>query len=70
MPRLALGIGLAWAGYTLAYYGFQRILSGNNTILQLAWPGKYQPVPKDSSSSPQSPQGSTPNPAGGTIPIP
>ncbi len=50
MPRLALGIGLAWAGYTLAYYGFQRILSGNNTILQLAWPGKYQPVAKDSSS--------------------
>jgi hypothetical protein len=50
MPRLALGIGLAWAGYTLGYYGFQRIWSGNNTILQLAWPGKYQPVAKDSSS--------------------
>lgn len=47
MPRLALGMGLALGGYLLAYYGFQRITGGNNTIAQLGWPGKYAVVAKD-----------------------
>ena len=47
MPRFTLGILLAGAGYALAYYGYQRITGGNNTVAQLAWPGKYQVVAKD-----------------------
>ena len=50
MPRLALGLLLAISGYTLGYYGFQRITGGNNTILEPAWPGKYQVVAKDGGS--------------------
>lgn len=47
MPRSTLGIVLGLLGYGLAYYGFQRVTGGNNTILQLFWPGKYQIVAKD-----------------------
>jgi hypothetical protein len=50
VPRFTLGILLATGGYLLAYYGFQRITGGNNTLAQLGWPGKYQVVAKDGSS--------------------
>ena len=46
--RLTLGFGLVLGGYLLAYYGFQRVTGGNNTLVQLGWPGKYVVVAKDS----------------------
>ena len=44
---LALGIICLWGGYTVAYYGWNRITGGNNTLKQLAWPGAYAPVTRD-----------------------
>lgn len=47
MPRIAMGLVLGSLGYTLAYYGFQRIMCGNNTLSELFWPGKYKVAVND-----------------------
>jgi hypothetical protein len=46
----AIGIVLLWAGYSLAYYGFDRITGGNDTFVSLIWPGKYAPTTRDDGS--------------------
>jgi len=43
----AVGIVLAWAGYSLFYYGLDQVKGGNNTIMELVWPGRYKVVAKD-----------------------
>jgi hypothetical protein len=45
-----LGMLFAWLGYSLAYYGFDQITGGNDSIVSLTWPGKYQVVARDSGS--------------------
>lgn len=44
---VAVGIVAALAGYTLAYYGFNLITCGNDSIWSLFWPGAYKVTPRD-----------------------
>jgi hypothetical protein len=46
-----IGFVAAWSGYTLGYYGYNRITGGNNTLKQLWWPGAYIAVSRDSGGS-------------------
>jgi hypothetical protein len=46
-----IGFVAAWSGYTLGYYGYNRITGGNNTLKQLWWPGAYTAVSRDSGGS-------------------
>jgi hypothetical protein len=41
---------LAWLGYSLAYYGFDQITSGNDSFVSLVWPGRYVVVARDPGS--------------------
>lgn len=44
------GFAALWLGYSTAYYGYNRITGGNNTFVQLVWPGRYIPVARDDGS--------------------
>lgn len=46
----AIGIVLLWGGYSLAYYGFNRITGGNDSFRSLIWPGDYTPTTRDDGS--------------------
>ena len=43
-----VGIVLVWLGYAVGYYGYSRLQHGNNTFVELAWPGRYQKAAPDS----------------------
>jgi hypothetical protein len=45
---VTIALGVLWAGYSVGYYGWNRITGGNNTFKQLVWPGAYTPVTRDS----------------------
>lgn len=47
----ALGIALAWLGYSVFYYGYNLITGGNDSFVSLIWPGRYTPTPRDSGST-------------------
>jgi len=72
-----LGIILVWLGYSVGYYGYSRLKGGNNTFVQLVWPGRYQTAAPDqgnfaAGTTQYGPQGSpsnqalTPNPQPGS----
>ena len=42
------GIVLMWLGYGMGYLGYSRIKGGNNTFMQVFWPGRYQYMAPDS----------------------
>ena len=46
----AIGIVVLWAGYSIAYYGWNRITGGNDSFRSLIWPGDYKPTTRDSGS--------------------
>jgi hypothetical protein len=43
-----LGIALVWLGYSIGYYGWNRITGGNDTFTSLVYPGRYSPTTRDS----------------------
>lgn len=45
---MLVGLALTWAGYCVAYYGWNRITGGNDTFVSLIWPGRYAPTNRDS----------------------
>lgn len=59
-----VGIVLAWFGYTVLYYGLDIVTGGNDPFVDLIWPGRYVPTPKDgaSSANPSSSGGSSSTP--------
>lgn len=52
---LAIGFGIAWLGYAVGYYGWNRITGGNDSFKSLFWPGDYKPTTRDGASSPTAP---------------
>lgn len=42
-----IGMALLYAGYSIGYYGFNRITGGNDTFKSLFWPGSYKPTTRD-----------------------
>lgn len=46
-----IGILLAWAGYSVFYYGYNTVTGGNESLASLIWPGSYQSVPRDGQGS-------------------
>ena len=44
---ITIGVLAALAGYTLAYYGFDVITGGNDSMWSLVWPGKYKVKARD-----------------------
>lgn len=55
----AIGLGLFWFGYCVAYYGYDQVTGGNNSFLSLLVPGKYANAPKDTSGPGLAPGGSS-----------
>lgn len=47
-----LGILLLWLGYSLGYYGYNRITGGNDKFISLIYPGRWKPVQRDGGASP------------------
>jgi hypothetical protein len=47
---VTIALGLLWVGYSVSYYGWNRITGGNNTFVSLVWPGRYSPVARDDGS--------------------
>jgi hypothetical protein len=47
---VTIAIGLLWASYAIAYYGWNRITGGNDTFKSLVWPGAYTPTTRDDGS--------------------
>jgi len=47
----AVAVVMLWFGYSLLYYGYDQITSGNNSWTSLVWPGKYANAPKDPGAS-------------------
>jgi hypothetical protein len=41
------GIVLCWLGYSLVYYGYDRIRGGNDGLVSLMYPGRYKPTTPD-----------------------
>ena len=52
----AVGIVLAWAGYSIFYYGLNTVKGGNESFMSLIWPGKYQPAARDNAADIQTQQ--------------
>jgi hypothetical protein len=48
---VTVGILAALAGYTLAYYGFDIITGGNDSLWSVFWPGAYKATPRDGGGS-------------------
>lgn len=46
----AIGILVLWGGYSVAYYGWNRITGGNDSFKSLVWPGAYTPTTRDNGS--------------------
>ena len=44
---VAIGIVAALGGYTLAYYGYDIITGGNDSLWSLFWPGAYKVTARD-----------------------
>lgn len=44
---IAVGILGVLVGYTLAYYGFDTITGGNDSLWSLFWPGRYKVTKRD-----------------------
>lgn len=44
------GVAFLWLGYSLLYYGYNRITGGNDKFVDLIYPGRYHPVTRDSGS--------------------
>jgi hypothetical protein len=44
------GIGFLWIGYSVLYYGYNRITGGNDKFLDLIYPGRYHAVTRDNGS--------------------
>lgn len=44
------GIGFLWLGYSVLYYGYNRITGGNDKFLDLIYPGRYHAVTRDNGS--------------------
>lgn len=42
-----LGIVLLWLGYSIGYYGYNKITGGNDKFINLIYPGRYTPTPRD-----------------------
>lgn len=49
---LAIGFGVFWIGYSVGYYGWNRITGGNDTFKSLVWPGAYKPTARDGGTAP------------------
>ena len=47
---MTIAIALLWAGYAVAYYGWNRITGGNDSFVSLVWPGRYSPTTRDDGS--------------------
>ena len=47
---MTIGIGLAFAGYCVGFYGWNRITGGNDSFKSLVWPGAYTPTTRDNGS--------------------
>jgi hypothetical protein len=48
---VVIGIGILWAGYAVAYYGFNRITGGNDSFASLVWPGRYNATARDGAAT-------------------
>ncbi len=46
----SIAIGILWAGYSIGYYGWNRITGGNDTFVSLVRPGRYKPTTRDNGS--------------------
>jgi hypothetical protein len=62
------GIGFLWLGYSVLYYGYNRITGGNDKFLDLIYPGRYHAVTRDdgsgsASAAPSKPAASKPKAA-------
>lgn len=44
---MTIAVALLWAGYSVSYYGWNRITGGNDKFVSLIWPGKYAPTARD-----------------------
>jgi hypothetical protein len=44
---VTVGIALGWLGYTIFYFGLNRITGGNDSFHSVIWPGAYKPTPRD-----------------------
>jgi hypothetical protein len=44
------GIAFLWLGYSVVYYGYNRITGGNDHFVDLIYPGRYHPVTRDNGS--------------------
>lgn len=42
-----LGLVLLWLGYSIGYYGYNRITGGNDKFIDLIYPGRYKYVKRD-----------------------
>lgn len=44
---MTVAIAVLWLGYSVTYYGYNRITGGNDTFKSLVWPGAYSPTSRD-----------------------
>lgn len=44
------GIAFLWVGYSVLYYGYNRITGGNDKFVDLIYPGRYHAVTRDDGS--------------------
>jgi hypothetical protein len=58
-----LGIVLVWLGYSIGYYGYNRITGGNDKFVSLVYPGQYKATKLDGA-------GATPQPSAAAPPAP
>ena len=66
-----LGIGIAWVGYSVLYYGVTQVQGGNWGLLDLMLPSRWAgaaATPTDSGSSGKAVSGSGQIPGTGTTP--
>lgn len=66
---MAIALGLLWVGYSVGYYGWNRITGGNNTFKQLIWPGAYTIVARDDGSGGASAGASSPAKSAASSPV-
>lgn len=59
-----IGMVVGWLGYSLGFYGWNRITGGNDTFKSLIWPGAYSYTPRDGqgTSTSSTGQGAPPKP--------